>query len=220
MGTIKKGILGGFSGAVGNVVGANWKGIDYMRIKPAEVSNPNTSLQTTQRLKFAAVIRFLQPMTEYIRIGFKPYAVKMSAFNAAFSYNYHEALTGEFPDFVIDYTKALVSRGNLPGAHNPALGSEQAGAVSVSWTNNSGSNQAEDTDVVLVVLYNPVSGQAVYLLNAGVRADEQVIVNVPADFSGQTVHGYITFMSLGTVLNGQLRNSISTSSYAGSVMVA
>lgn len=220
MGTIKKGILGGFSGTVGNVVGANWKGIDYMRIKPADVSNPNSDLQSTQRLRFAAVIRFLQPMTEYIRIGFKAYAVKMSAFNAAFSYNYHEALTGEYPNFEIDYAKALISRGNLPGAHNLALGSELAGAVSVTWTNNAGSSLAEDTDVALVALFNPTSKQAVYVLNAGMRADEQVVVNVPAEFSGQTVHGYLTFMSLDTAMTGKLRNSISNSSYAGSVVVA
>ncbi len=31
MGTISKGILGGFSGKVGTVVGGSWKGIDYMR---------------------------------------------------------------------------------------------------------------------------------------------------------------------------------------------
>jgi hypothetical protein len=30
MGTIKKGILGGFSGKVGTVVGASWKGISYI----------------------------------------------------------------------------------------------------------------------------------------------------------------------------------------------
>ena len=31
MGTIKQGILGGFSGKVGTVVGSSWKGISYMR---------------------------------------------------------------------------------------------------------------------------------------------------------------------------------------------
>jgi hypothetical protein len=30
MGKIKQGILGGFSGTVATVVGATWKGIDYM----------------------------------------------------------------------------------------------------------------------------------------------------------------------------------------------
>lgn len=38
MGTIKQGILGGFSGKVGNVVGASWKGIDYIRSLPSSVS--------------------------------------------------------------------------------------------------------------------------------------------------------------------------------------
>ena len=220
MGTIKKGILGGFSGKVGNVVGANWKGIDYMRIKPADVSNPNTDHQTNQRLKFAAVIRFQQPMTEYIRIGFKAYAVKMSAFNAAFSHNYHEALTGSYPSYEIDYPKALVSRGNLLGAHNPSIGSELAGSVSVTWTNNSGTSLASDSDVAMVVLYNPQLGQAVYLLNAGTRADEKADLIVPAEFSGQTVHGYVTFLAIDAAVNGQLRNSVSTSNYAGSVVVA
>jgi hypothetical protein len=35
MGKISKGILGGFSGTVGTVVGGKWKGIDYMRSKPS-----------------------------------------------------------------------------------------------------------------------------------------------------------------------------------------
>ena len=33
MGRIEKGILGGFSGTVGTVVGGTWKGIAYMRSK-------------------------------------------------------------------------------------------------------------------------------------------------------------------------------------------
>ena len=220
MGTIKKGILGGVSGTVGNVVGANWKGIDYLRVKPAGVSNPNTNLQSTQRLKFAAILRFLQPMTELIRIGFKAYAVKMSAFNAAFSYNFHQALTGEYPDFGIDYAKAMVSRGNLPGAVEAACASAEAGKVNFTWTNNAGGNIADDTDTALVVVYNQATQKAVYLLNAGTRADEAAEVTVPADFSGETVHCYISFMAIGSVLNGQAKNSISNSTYAGSVAVA
>jgi len=36
MGTIKKGILGGFSGKVGTVIGGVWKGIEYMRSIPGQ----------------------------------------------------------------------------------------------------------------------------------------------------------------------------------------
>jgi hypothetical protein len=34
MGTFNKGILGGFSGKVGTVVGFNWRGLDVMRSLP------------------------------------------------------------------------------------------------------------------------------------------------------------------------------------------
>jgi hypothetical protein len=40
MGKINQGILGGFSGKVGNVVGGSWKGIEYMRVIPASIANP------------------------------------------------------------------------------------------------------------------------------------------------------------------------------------
>ena len=39
MGTIKQGILGGFSGKVGTVVGSSWKGISYMRGQAQNVKN-------------------------------------------------------------------------------------------------------------------------------------------------------------------------------------
>ncbi|MDD2265168.1 MAG: DUF6266 family protein, partial [Bacteroidales bacterium] len=47
MGTIKQGILGGFSGKVGNIVGASWRGIDYIRSMPASVRNPRTVAQVS-----------------------------------------------------------------------------------------------------------------------------------------------------------------------------
>ena len=76
MGKISQGVLGGFSGKIGNVVGGSWKGIDYMRIKPASVANPRTAAQVDQRSKFSIVLNFLQPMTEFLRVGFKLYAKK------------------------------------------------------------------------------------------------------------------------------------------------
>ena len=33
MGTISKGILGGFSGTVGTVIGGSWKGIDFLPLQ-------------------------------------------------------------------------------------------------------------------------------------------------------------------------------------------
>lgn len=86
MGKIGRGILGGVSGKVANVVGSRWKGIDYIRAKPLSVANPRTLLQVNQRTKFALVLRFLQPNLNFVKIGYKNYAVKKSQFNSAMCY--------------------------------------------------------------------------------------------------------------------------------------
>ena len=218
MGTIKTGILGNVSGKVGNVVGGTWKGINYLRTMAASVNNPNTELQVSQRLKFSTVIKFLQPITEFIRVGYKAQAVKMTAFNAAFSYNFHNALAGDFPDYSIDYPRAMVSRGNMAGAMNPACSSTDAAKVVMTWETNSG--QGSETDTAMFVIFNDSKQEAVYSLNACNRADGSLEVVLPASYSGDTVHCYIAFMTMNSVLGGQARNVISNSSYAGNVLVA
>lgn len=220
MAQIKTGILGNVSGKVGNVVGGTWKGINYLRTMAASVNNPNTELQVSQRLKFCTVVKFLQPITEFIRVGYKAQAVKMTAFNAAFSYIFHNALTGKFPDFAIDYPGVMVSRGNMVGALNPVCSSNEAAKVILSWEPGSGSGQGSETDTAIYVIFNASKQEAVYSLNAGTRADGSAEVTLPASYSGDTVHCYIAFMTLSSVLAGQARNAISNSSYAGSVTVA
>ena len=53
MGIIKRGILGGVSNKIGNVVGSSWKGIATLRSLPLSVANPNTLEQRTNRNSFS-----------------------------------------------------------------------------------------------------------------------------------------------------------------------
>ena len=162
MGKIGRGILGGVSGKVANVVGSRWKGIDYIRAKPQSVANPRTLLQVNQRTKFALVLRFLQPNLNFIKIGYKNYAVKKSQFNSAMSYILNNAITGVSPDFEIDYSMALLSRGNLAGALNPVFDLTTPGQVQFSWDDNSAEGNALATDKVMVVAFNPISLLTIY----------------------------------------------------------
>jgi hypothetical protein len=43
MAKFNKGILGGFSGTVGTVVGANWRGMDVMRSRPKKSGSTPTA---------------------------------------------------------------------------------------------------------------------------------------------------------------------------------
>jgi hypothetical protein len=205
MGKIGRGILGGVSGKVANVIGARWKGIDYIRAKPLSVANPRTLAQVNQRNKFSLVLRFLQPNLNFVRVGYKNYAVKKSQFNSAMSYLLNNAIIGTSPNFDIDYSLALLTRGNLSGALNPVFDLTTAGQVQFSWDDNSAQGSALETDKVMVVVYNPLKGESVYLTEGAARIDLSQTVNIPNSYSGDEVHMFISFMNFEET---QLSNSI------------
>ncbi len=63
MGKIKQGILGGFKGKVGTVIGASWNGIAYMKGLPQSQKDPKTAAQMRQRTFFKEVQNLVSQMT-------------------------------------------------------------------------------------------------------------------------------------------------------------
>ena len=92
MGIINHGILGGFSGKVGPIVGFRWKSNYYIRSRAAKVSNPRTPKQQAQRGKFSTVFSFLKTIKPFIRLGYKEFSQEKSAFNSAMSYMLKKAV--------------------------------------------------------------------------------------------------------------------------------
>ena len=98
---------------MGTVVGSTWNSVHYMRALALSVGNPRTEKQQSQRSKFALTLSFLQAITPYVREGYRNYADRCTAFNAAMSYLLKNAVTGSGPDISIDYAKVMVARGSL-----------------------------------------------------------------------------------------------------------
>jgi hypothetical protein len=219
MGVISKGILGGVSGKIGNVVGGNWKSIDYLRSLPASVANPNTSLQQDQRTKFVLTLNFLQPITEFIRVGYASLAIKMTAFNAAFSEVIQNAITGTFPNYAIDFPNVKLAKGNLASTISASCSSTTAATVHIGWDTTLQGFLDSPTDKMICVVYNPSRMEAVYNLNGATRDTGTLDIDVPAFYSGDTVHCYIAFTSPNMVAGSLDRNAISNSVYAGSAQV-
>lgn len=88
MGIIRRGILGGFSGKVANVVGSSWKGIAVMRALPLSVTNPRTVGQVEQRSAFSLVSKFASAiLTTWIKPLWDRSAQSMSGYNAFIQQN-------------------------------------------------------------------------------------------------------------------------------------
>lgn len=193
MGKIKQGILGGFSGKVGTVIGSSWKGISYMRGQAQHVKNPRTEAQLEQRSKFSLTLAFLKPITAYIRIGYKTTANKQTPFNAAMSYIVKNAITGAYPDYELNFANILVSRGALEPAKNASY---EAGAGSfIIKERGETTSTGRATDILMPLIFNADKGEAVFSTSGASRADGQITVNIPADWSGDTCHLYLGLIS-------------------------
>lgn len=211
MGTITKGILGGFSGKVGSVVGGSWKGIDYMRSKAGRRTRAASALQLHQQLKFTVMMKFIQPLAGLLMLSFRGFAVRMTGTNSAFSYNLKNAIAGTFPDYKVDYSQVLVSRGDMPNALNPAAVAGAAGEVVFNWVNNAGTGQGKDSDLSLGVVYCPTLHQSVYTTNGATRLKETDTLEVSM-FSGEVVETWLGFISADN-------KETATSIYTGAVTV-
>lgn len=205
MGKIAQGILGGLSGKVGNIVGGSWKGIDYIRIKPSSVANPRTEGQVNQRNKFTITLEYLQATKDFIKIGYKSFATKKTEFNAAMSYVLNNAVGGIAPNFTIDYSLALLSRGPLSGVLNPTTDLTTAGQVSFGWDDNSAEGNANVTDKAMVLVYNPSKKESISILDGADRTVGSQVVTIPNTYAGDTVELFMAFVSAdGT----QVSNSV------------
>ncbi|MNK06623.1 hypothetical protein D3C87_245220 [compost metagenome] len=209
MGRIKKGILGGFSGKVGTVVGANWKGIDYMRALPTPSTKPSSDKQLAQRNKMALLRGFLLGVSDIVETCFQNIS-KYTSMNDALSYNMLNTIDGFYPDQRVNFKQLIFSKGELLGAWSPKIVSTKSNSVDFSWKNGNFTPLCAADDQVTLVVYDPVENEFCILEKAALREDMAARLLLPENFSGHTLHCYISFYS-------ENRKLASTNEYLGEV---
>lgn len=211
MARITNGILGGFSGKVGTVVGASWRGIDYIRGVPNPSTKPASPLQLAQRLRMRLFRGFLLGVDQIIENCFQNYD-KETPMNSALSYNMKHAVTGSYPKLSIDFPNLVYSKGDLQSAWSLTAVSSESNTIDFSWQNGAFNNYRGAEDRVSIMVYSPETMKFVKATDAGVRADGDSRLIFPENFSGQEVHCYLHFYS-------EAFNIASTNEYIGVVTV-
>ena len=198
MATYKKGILGGFIGKVGTVVGSMWKGRNVMRSLPAHVSNPNTPAQQAARARFALVGRFVATCTGFISVGYANHATDITAGNAATRDNLaNGCVQGTGTNVSLDYTQVSLSSGSHINPASPAAVQGSGQTIDITWTDNSGiSPEVLASDVVMACLYNATRQASTYDFSSATRLDSSLSVAYPALWSGDEVHVYLVSRSV------------------------
>ena len=134
MGTYSTGANGAFSGKVGSVIGSNWRSVDYLRGLSKRKKKGASELQLAQQMRFALCANQLRVIKDVLNLGFSDKKLnKITGYNAAVKIFLSEAVTGEYPNYGIDYSKIKLSKGSLyPGELSVRLDSE----IVISWTND------------------------------------------------------------------------------------
>jgi len=122
MGVLDNGPFGHVNGRVGHLVSYTLKGKNVVRAV-GKSAKPPTLAKLTNYQRMSVVNTFLKPMLAFLNLGFAK-AVEdtdRNPYNEAVSYNKKYALQGVYPNISMDYSKAMVSQGDLPPAQSPAL---------------------------------------------------------------------------------------------------
>jgi hypothetical protein len=210
MARILKGILGSVSGTVGTIVGASWRGINYIRSKAGVRRKNDSEKQQVQQARFRLMAEFLQTMKDLLALGFKNQAVKMTEQNAAMGYNLTQGIGGQYPNFTIAYSQVQVSQGKLPNVPNGVAAAGAAGVINFSWTDNSGTGKAGENDQAILVAYCEALQRTVYIIDSP-RSASAGSLHVPA-FSGHPVQTWLSFIT-------EDEKAIATSIFTGVVNV-
>lgn len=185
MGKILSGILGGFSGKVGPVVGGKWKDIDYMRSYVIP-SNPNTPGQQTVRTKFAKLVEMSRGLLAAILQPYwDPFQSSMSGFNAWISANY-SLLDGSN----LLTANNIMSKGTLEGLYT-IIGSyvSGTGVVTVTWDGDIFGNGLGTDNVMLIAVDK--STNRFYFDNTGqTRSSASGTINIAPSLTATNIIVY------------------------------
>jgi hypothetical protein len=215
MGKLNQGILGGFTGTVGTVIGMCKKnGDDIIIAKSKRKRTSNTEGQVNQRTKFGLVTGFMQPLNPVVKYG-----CRMVAGNAMTPYNYacknalDKALTGVAPDIELDYSKVLISDGQL-SQPTGATAQLVEDVVNFKWNDNSDSSSGIGTDKAVLVVYNVDNYEVSYSIGKVTRASGSGSLPIPNSAVGDKLLFYIFFQSASDQFH------VSSSQYLGTATLS
>jgi hypothetical protein len=192
MAIIDEGILGGFRGKIGTVVGVSNGGKFYMRSLPRK-RKKGGSKEIGNRAKFKLVINHLAPLKELVKVGFKGHYTKTGGYRAALSYNRKHAIAGDDGGSYIAPELFRFSGGDLPGAENPSVNLAND-LLEITW-DISGADGSH-SDQLMVLVYDVVNSLTLTrIFDGAFRSGGSDSMPIPGQMKGGEADVYIAFVA-------------------------
>ena len=185
MAVFKKGILGGFSGKVGPIIGSSWKKKHVLKSRPLRKKN----ILSDQHYKLGLLSSFLSEFSSPIKIGFHSKKNRDNAQNSAIQYNLGRAVGGTSPDFEIDYQKIVFSRGLREPAWSGKAYRDVDHQLKLSWEipETAKVNLIAD-DKAVVLIYNASRKKRLDYETTAVRKQLYFSIPIPEIYKNDQFH--------------------------------
>lgn len=190
MAKIDQGILGGYSGRVGGVVGYYRMGKWCVRAYQPTINDAKTEAQLQQRSIFKEMIQFASRNLEPMRLGLRQ-AARHEELTECNYFIRHNCKNFKHIDGAvnIDYSALQFSQGTLPGVLFSRLQVDGGVRVAVDYETNRRSSRAKMDDRVYVYAYLPSLGHGI-LSAAATRRAKRLAFVLPEQWAGQEVYFY------------------------------
>ena len=187
------GILDGFVGKVGTVVGYKWNGKACMRAYVRYVKNPRTELQVAHREMFKQEVQLAAKMHWAVGITLRDLAREagMTAYNLFVKAN-QRAFGFADGRLQVDYSALRLSFGDVPPVEQPVASRGEDNVLTVSFRRGCGVG----TDYVYLYVYAPDLGEG-YLSAPVYRHEKRLSLTLPDHYAGHEVQLYLLVQHAG-----------------------
>jgi hypothetical protein len=191
MGKLVNGINGAFEGKVGTVIGSSWKGLYYIKARPRRRTKKRGVKEKLNQGNFATLHYWLQPIIEFLRVGFKGYAPGVEGFIAAKSWALKNAFMGVGSNRQLDPALVRVSFGDLPLPADISVTKSPDHVLTFTW-NGALVNGANHYDQAMLLAYNDVNKEKIIKLTGQFRNSGGDLLALP-ERPGSCYHIYLAF---------------------------
>ena len=162
---MKYGPFGPFTGKLGGLVTYIRKGETVSRMVPHVIKRPGTLGQLASRKQFSMAQKFVAPVRDFVSYSFHPLTKNTTRIpqNQATSLFRKHAIMGEYPDFWIDYSKVIMSKGNLPAPLNANV-LREGDLLTFTWTVDPNWDYLLNSDQVMMMAYLPDTLNAAFIV--------------------------------------------------------
>jgi hypothetical protein len=179
------------TGTIGKVVVYPFMGKTVVRSMPAKKQAPATGAQKKVQDDFARVMKIMQAVKEFVKVGFRDVAEGRTAFQEALSVNLKRHRQSDDPRSL---HWLVVSRGERAGAVGLKVRCEGSRAV-ISWDAVPAGAFSSLDDVVMLLALNTVTLACSYTLEASSRCTGEASLDLPAALPQEQLLVFITFRS-------------------------